>query len=396
MKLLFTLITSFIVIQNSLSQGNECNCSKDLDFVVAESKNTPSFKSQINDDAYLNDFVKKLKTSIENDPNIELNCLAYLQQYLKIVKDNHIYISNSNTEMDYSSFFTIESNLESYIENAQSDTTDELTGIYSFLDLYKVAVVKDSDETYKALLLETTNDKWTVGQTKFTLTKTSTGLEGIFYDGIQRPAFIKVEYKNGRLYPERWIKEEKKELYAFDPYNLDDEKFQYKKLEDNVHYVRLGSFSGMTSNHNKAKDLVETLEKEVSSGTVIIDLRNNGGGGPRTSDLFKKFLKKNKKDLNVLVIQNNYCGSDCEQFLMKLKEQQTVKTFGENTRGAIAYGFGNYSSPSLKTPCNNFSLGLTTAKYEEYLPYEVVGISPDVYLNFQEDWIEQVMKFIEM
>ena len=184
-------------------------------------------------------------------------------------------------------------------------------------------------------------------------------------------------------------------MYSFNPYTMADETFEYKKLNEKTHYVRLGSFSGMTTNHNKAKQLLSTLESEILSGNVIIDLRNNGGGGPRTSDLFKKFFKKNKASLNLYVIQNNYCGSDCEQFLMKLKEQQKVTSYGENTRGALAYGYGNYSSPSLITPCNKFSLGLTTAKYEKYLPYEVVGISPDVYLKNNENWIEQVLKVIE-
>ncbi|MGJ8591591.1 MAG: hypothetical protein ACSHXF_03540 [Aquaticitalea sp.] len=395
MRIILTIITVLFIVQYGFSQDTTCNCSKDLDFVIAESEDTPSFKSQIKDDAYLNDFIKKLKISIESDSNIELNCLGYLQKYLKIVKDNHLYISNSNTEIDYSAFFPIESDIEGYIIKAKSDTTDELTGIYSLLDLYKVAVVKKTEDTYQAILLETTNEKWTIGQTKFTLRKTPAGLEGIFYDGVQSPVFINVEYKKGRLFPERWIKEDKKEQYTFNPYDLDDEKLQYKKLDVNLHYVRLGNFSGMTSNYNRAKALLKTLEKEVTTGDVIIDLRNNGGGGPRTSDLFKKFFKKNKKDLNIYVIQNIYCGSDCEQFLLKLKDQQTVKTFGENTRGALAYGYGNYSKPSLKTPCNDYLLGLTTSKYEKYLPYEVLGISPDVYLNFQEDWINQVLNSID-
>lgn len=394
MKLHFTLLTLLFFNLLINAQNSDCNCLTDLDFVISEVKNTPSFKSQINDESYLNKYIDSLKLSIKNDSNIELNCLAYLQKYLKIVKDNHLYISD-NTDKDYSSFFPIEKNIDTIIEHSTNTESDELVGIYSLLDLYKVAVVKDGDTNYKAILLETSNDKWQIGQTKFKLIKTLDGFEGVFYDGKQKPSYVKIEYKNGRLYPEQWIKEDNKSMYSFNPYTMDDETFEYKKLNEKTHYVRLGSFSGMTTNHNKAKQLLSTLESEILSGNVIIDLRNNGGGGPRTSDLFKKFFKKNKASLNLYVIQNNYCGSDCEQFLMKLKEQQKVTSYGENTRGALAYGYGNYSSPSLITPCNKFSLGLTTAKYEKYLPYEVVGISPDVYLKNNENWIEQVLKVIE-
>lgn len=394
MKLCFSLLSLLFLALFSNAQNSDCNCLKDLDFVISEVKNTPSFKSQINDESYLNKYIDSLKLSIKNDSNIKLNCLAYLQKYLKIVKDNHLYISD-NTDKDYSAFFSIERDINTIIKQPSNANSDELLGIYYLLDLYKVAVVKDGDTNYKAILLESSNEKWIVGQTKFKLIKSTEGLEGIFYDAKHRPNYVKVDYQNGRLYPEQWIKEDNKSLYSFNPYAMDDEKFQYKKLSEKTHYVRLGSFSGMTTIHNKAKQFISTLQSEIISGNVIIDLRNNGGGGPRTSDLFKKFFKKNKVNLNIYVIQNNYCGSDCEQFLMKLKEQQKVTSYGENTRGALAYGFGNYSSPSLKTPCNKFSLGLTTAKYEKYLPYEVVGISPDNYLNNNEDWIEQVLKLIE-
>jgi hypothetical protein len=390
----YFLLAFLLSAKFSMGQTNDCNCETDLAFVIESVKDAPSFKSQLKDDDYHKQFINELKETIKSDVNIELNCIAYLQKYIKLVKDNHLYISDGNTEKDNTSFFPIEDNLEALKKSATTGSEDELTGIYNLLNTYKVAVIKDATNTYKGVLLETTNDKWRVGQTKFTINKTPNGLEGIFYNGILQPQYSKIEYQNGRLFPEQWIKEDKKDLYTFNPYDMPDERFQYKKLANGTHYVRLGSFSGNNSVHSEAKNLVLTMEKEITSGNVIIDLRNNGGGGPRTSDLFRKFFKKTKNDLKLYVIQNNYCGSDCEQFLMKLKGQQTVKTFGEPTNGAIAYGFGNYSSPSLKTPCNGFSLGVTTSKYEKYLQYEVVGIPPDVTLNTQDDWIQQVLKTV--
>ena len=105
MKLHFTLLTLLLFNLLINAQNSDCNCLTDLDFVISEVKNTPSFKSQINDESYLNKYIDSLKLSIKNDSNIELNCLAYLQKYLKIVKDNHLYISD-NTDKDYSSFFS--------------------------------------------------------------------------------------------------------------------------------------------------------------------------------------------------------------------------------------------------------------------------------------------------
>ena len=108
-----------------------------------------------------------------------------------------------------------------------------------------------------------------------------------------------------------------------------------------------------------------------------------------------KLFKKRKKQLEFHLIQNNFVASNAEHFLMKAKNQLPLTTYGENTKGALAYGFGNYSTPDLLTPCNNYSLGLTSSKYERYLEYEVVGIAPDVSLSHESDWIGQVLAKIQ-
>lgn len=395
MKCQILLLLWFLFSQISIAQQTDCNCINDLDFLVSKMNDAVSFKSQITDQKSLDRHVEEIKAAINQDENIGLNCLAYLQKYLTIVKDNHLYIIDQKTDVDYSHFFTTVNKFDELRENASLDPKDELTGVYNLLSMYKVAVIKEKDGQYNGIILETTNNKWLPGQTKFILNKQENTIEGVFYDGLQRPKFVKIEYKNGRLYPERWIKESQQDLISYDPYKMDDDKFQYKKLNATTHYVRLGSFSGMNGTYKSAGQLLDIMEKEITSGNIILDLRNNGGGGPRTSDLFKKYFKKRKDDLSIYVIQNLYCGSDCEQFLLKLKDQQTIKAFGENTKGALAYGFGNYSSPSFETPCYGFTFGITTVKYEQYLQYEIIGIAPDVYLNFKEDWIQQVLHIIE-
>lgn len=395
MKFYITFLLLIVPFSKSLSQPN-CNCETELDFVSTKLMEAPSFQDQIKDEDFHKDYIRNLKFTMASDTLINLNCLAYLKKYLKVVRDEHLYIYDPSAEPHSTEKIPKwNKTIESLVAKAKSTPEDTLTGIYNLSNVYEVAVVKMNAEIYNAYIVETRNNKWSDGELKFVLRKTPSSFEGIFYDSNKKADYSFIRFQNGRLFPERWINDAYKEYYTFDPYQLNDTKFEYKKLYDSIHYVRLRSFSGNNSIHNEAKVLLNMMEDNLKSGHVILDLRNNGGGGPRTSDLFKKFFKKRKDYLNIYVIQNQYCGSDCEQFLLKLKDQQTIKTFGENTKGALAYGFGNYSSPSFNTPCYGFVFGITTSKYEQYLPYEVVGIAPDIALNLKEDWIQQVLQFIE-
>lgn len=395
MRTSFSLLILLFGLQNF---AQDCDCLSDLEYVAEQLKSTPSFKSQMQNMLIYNGAKAALSQEIEKDSNIAQNCLFYLQRMLKVVKDEHIYIVDRREGIDYSEFaVSYDGSPEALTSNAVTTEDDPITGIYDLLSSYKVAVVKTEgkDYDYAGFILESGNENWKPGQLKFTLKKSGDTYIGNFYNRFHVSNFKNVQLKNGRLYPERWVKEEFAAQHAANNYYIEGEIFQYKDYGLGVHYVRLGDFDGSNSNYKAAMDLLKIIEEKVTSGKVIIDLRNNGGGGQRTSNPFLKLFKKRKKDLEFHLLQNMYVGSNSEHFLLKMKKQLDAKTYGENTRGALAYGFGNYSKPSLKTPCNGFSLGLTTSKYERFLEYEAVGIPPDEYLDHQTDWIGQILGKIE-
>lgn len=382
----------------SIGFAQDCDCASDLDFVAAKAKESPSFKSQWKSPLADKFLIAGLKEDMRNDENLALNCLYYLQTYLGAVKDNHIYIADFDKEKDYASLTPFyKGSPEDLSSNAVTTTDDPVTGIYELAGVYRVAVVKVADKyyDYAGYILESNYEDWPVGSLKFTLRITGEDFSGNFYDRNHKPQRRKVDLTNGRLYPERWVKEDFAASYAANNYYIEGDTFQYKDYGNGVHYVRLGSFGGSNENYAKAMKLLETLKEKLTSGKVILDLRNNGGGGPRTSDPFLKLFKKRKKQLEFHLIQNNFVASNAEHFLIKAKNQLPLTTYGENTKGALAYGFGNYSTADLITPCNNYSLGLTSSKYERYLKYEVVGIAPDVSLSHKSDWIGQVLAKIE-
>ena len=389
------LIFSFCT---TTAQNDSCSCLSELDYVATQLKSTPSYKSQVKNTARHDAYLAGIQNKINQDSDIDRNCLAYLQQYLKVLKDEHNYIIDRSKNTDYTAMTPLYGKpLEAiYAQNERHN--DSITGTYKLLDFYTVVVTKDAPDAtvYTAVVVDTKNEQWQQGQIKFTLTKAGDSFHGIFYDGDHSPRYQKIEFKAGRLYPERWIHDEFKANWQVNNYQIQGDTFAYKKLTEQTHYIRLGDFDGDNTTYGQAMDLLEELEQNFSSGNLIIDLRNNGGGGRRTSDPFVKYLKKIKKDIKIYVMQNRNVGSNSEQFILKLENQiGGIITLGENTRGALAYGFGNYAKPSLITPCFGYSLGLTTTKYERFLAYEGVGLTPNFYLDSKTAWIDQVLAKIE-
>ena len=395
MKATFSLL---FLLFFSVGFAQDCNCAGELDYVAEQAKAAPSFKSQWKSPMADRVLIAGLKDMIAKDENIELNCLYYLQTYLDVVKDNHIYIVDRNEDRDYTSLSPFyEGSPEALTSNAVTTTDDPITGIYDLAGVYRVAVVKIDDATfdYGGYILESQHEDWPAGTLKFALRKTGDYYSGVFYNRKHQPQRNEVNLVNGRLYPERWVREESAADWASNNYYLEGDTFQYEDYGNGVHYVRLGDFGGDNETYKQAMALLKVLKEKLTSGKVILDLRNNGGGGPRTSDPFLKLFKKRKKNLEFHLIQNIYVGSNAEHFLLKAKKQLKLTTYGENTRGALAYGFGNYSKPSLITPCFGYSLGLTTSKYEKYLEYEEIGIAPDHYLDSKTYWIDQILSKIE-
>lgn len=92
----------------------------------------------------------------------------------------------------------------------------------------------------------------------------------------------------------------------------------------------------------------------------------------------------------VVVITNRNCASSCETLLFWVKKSEKSVLVGENSGGYVGYG----EVGSVKTPCYNFTLTCTMTRYEEQRNYEVIGISPDVYFDNQEDWIVQAINVL--
>ena len=127
----------------------------------------------------------------------------------------------------------------------------------------------------------------------------------------------------------------------------------------------------------------------MTAKNIIVDLRSNSGGNKKYSDPFLKVLK-NK---NVYIITNCFTGSNGEQFTLKLLKNKNAKHLGQTTRGIISYGknYGYY----YNSPSGHFTITPTDMNFHRYIDYEGKGITPEIPLDFDRDWIEQTLEIIE-
>jgi hypothetical protein len=110
------------------------------------------------------------------------------------------------------------------------------------------------------------------------------------------------------------------------------------------------------------------------------------------------FIRKKRRELHpevtrVAVLQNRYCGSTTEQFLLMAKQSKKTISFGENSYGALDYS--NMQHAPL--PCYNLRLNWATSRsfrLDRGEGIDNVGIVPTVRLDPNAaDMVEQVRAF---
>lgn len=402
MRIFYILIISVCSFNFALAQN--CNCNIAIDEIATAIKKAPSYKDGIKTkgEEYFKDGLAKIKVAINADPLITKNCSAYIQKYLSLFKDKHLSL-----HYDYDKIKSQKDVIESeayklmppvIVDSTKFHFTEKIEGIYNDVyKFYKVALIKDPTNhgQYLGIVLTSRNGLWKPNQVKFILKKAEDGFfDGFFYDDIHFARYNKVSYANDKLVGVEWIKESKLLLEPINPFIVPTKKkWDYQKLNDETDYVYLGTFSGMLAYESDTfyNDLIPKLNAKY----LIVDVRNNTGGGERS---YKKFLdfvnSKNCAAQKIAIIQNTACGSAGEHFVLAMRKNPLIKTFGENTAGFMGYGYGNRSGISAKTLCFNYIVDITEAKYPNFMMYETVGIPPDVQLLRDKDWIKQVQDYL--
>lgn len=169
--------------------------------------------------------------------------------------------------------------------------------------------------------------------------------------------------------------------------------FDLKSLYNDMQYLRLGSFATTTKSLAVSENFFNKIKDSLYAKYLIVDIRNNGGGGFKASKKFLKLLKQYSRHGKVYMLINNGTFSNAEQFTLGLAKLKNVMTLGERTNGTLTYG-NNYGRTET-LPSSKYKLYITDMRDDgHYLSYEEIGVEPDVYLHADTNWVTQTIAII--
>ncbi len=166
--------------------------------------------------------------------------------------------------------------------------------------------------------------------------------------------------------------------------------YAYARLEGGIDYLRLGSFSSYNPELSEAEAFYATVAGQLVGRLLLVDLRDNTGGGKRNSNIIYKILRQQRRRYDRIgVLINHGSISNAEQFALRLKEWPEVSLLGEATQGVLTY---ELEGAAEEVGCGQYLLQMATKRLSRYLPYEGSGVAPDVRLGGDSDWIEQATR----
>lgn len=411
MKNSLVLFVQFLLISLSLNaQTPTCDCKADLDFLIEKLQKMPSYKKQIKGEALdqFNDTYSRISAQMTKPISIE-QCFTLLQEQMMLINDNHakIYFNHEYLALEdydnedkrnafinsdqFKNHPRTEKPIATLISELKAKSINDIEGIYNYGSKITVGVYKTSDLTIEGVIITSKANIWEPGQIKFRAKQNRFGKYDMlsYDDKTKKLRMIKgLNFENGRL-------KSFKKVGNDNNYELADKHesdWVFKQLRDDIQYVYFGDFSSFSTSNRKAfKRFYDTHKNDFNAKHIIVDLRNNGGGNSKLSDPFIKLFKKSQA--NIYIVTNSFTGSNSEQFTVKLKKLEGAKHLGQSTFGVVAYGL-NYGT-TYTTPSGYFDVLPTDMNFHKYYPYEGKGVTPDITLDFDRNWIDQIIEMID-
>lgn len=404
MKIVFFLLLTSI----SLHAYTQNVFSDDLDFVYTRLKQSASYKTQKNNREKADAKYLALKALYAGRQPDLFESYFRLYELVDALSDLHndIYGNTehfSYTDLQKPEFLEKIRNAPEYSfyprSSADPDSLEaELTkkdrndpeGIYYYETFFKIGIYRNAAEMYEGVVLESLIPSWQRGETILYLLPLENNRFRLFMGHpVHKRLFSATDYfVAGEFKSLPWKK--KNANPDFYRAAFPEKKYHFDTLNARTSYLKLGSFSSTNENLREATAFYSRIKDSLHTPNLIVDLRNNPGGGDRTSRQFYKLLKRYQGDISLLI--NFATVSNAEQFTLKLKGRKNITLLGDNTRGMITYG-RNYPE-DLASPSGRFRIYFSDMKdnWKKYLPYEGKGISPDVYLRNDRDWIKQALE----
>ena len=187
---------------------------------------------------------------------------------------------------------------------------------------------------------------------------------------------------------------------------VDSENVLYEKLDNNIAFIRILSFSGTTV----SEEFTKKIAKAQSDGCdkFIFDVRNNGGGyldeiagvldlllpeGPIINMVDKNGnISTVDSDANcikapMVVLCNDGTASAAELFTAALRDYDLAKIVGKTT-------FGKGTLQTTFSVSDGSAIKLSTAFYNppKNVSYDKIGIKPDFEVDLKKEWENRFFK----
>ncbi len=405
LQILMLCLSSFAT--NVFAQSEVCSCESDLKLLDSKIRKIPAY--QINKKKYKNVFATALQEVASTKTLFE--CHHLLNELLIALNDNHSKVygtdlgatdevmaspemfSKFKKSALFNSYPKPDIDLGELMKLLNSKEKKGVEGVYQNENGMKIGVYKSNDRNvYNAIVLDSVSDVWEVGEIIYTLFPL--GNDYLLSVGGNTKSKRMIAYVervgHGFFYFMGFQKDMTQINYAS---NLRSEKTYYREsISDEITYLKIGSFDAWYPTLSDAERFYETLKGNLNKKYLILDLRNNRGGGDRNSDILFKILKRYAKQKYIYLLINHRTISNAEQFAHKLSQLKNVRLFGMRTNGTLAY---EVKDELYTLPCGNFRAVLSSKKHTKYLEFESKGIVPDITFDQETDWVEQLIDYIE-
>lgn len=417
MRTAFGLFFFFLTI---ISEGQTSLYRADLAALRSVLQKTPSYKTQIKGErlSSYNALYSRLTADTAANPD-SYQYFYNLAQLLFPIRDNHLAFyqlpdyNNFKSKTSIDSFVVTKEfydypylpiDIDSLKKELNKKPGDSVEGIYHYDRFYSVGLFKTSEKEYVGVVVDSDINLWKRGQIAIHLYEYGPHLFKALYG---HPLFKNFSLQSNEKYRNQSLVNSyfygsysqtiySKQLIEVDHVNLPKNisKFQLKNYNDDIQYLRIQTFQRTNVTTKASMIFYDSIKNALRAPNLIVDLRNNEGGAKKEARKYFSLLKKYSRKGRLYILLNNQSLSQAEIFTVQLKQLKNVTTVGQTTKGMLSYG-SNYGKRE-RLPSGLFEIYLTDMKGKaSLLKYEDHGISPDIFLNDQSDWVEQVVGIIK-
>jgi len=414
-------LVSVFFFLSLISNAQTSTYLTDLKALKSILQETPSYKAQIKGDRQ--SYYAALYERLASDTTSNFNSYKYfynLSQLLFPLRDNHMGFKQLP---NYDHFKTKESidsfvrtkefldypsckiNIDSLKVELTKKPADSIEGIYHYDKFYSVGLFKNADNEYIGVVVDTEVSLWPKGQIAIHLYRYAPNLYKAIYG---HPLFKNLslqpveKYQHQSLVNSYFYASYSQSIYSKQQGRVDyinlpkgSSRFALKNISNDVQYLLLQTFQTNNITAQASQRFYDSIKSSINAPYLILDLRNNEGGAEKEMSKYFTLLKEYVKNRYLYVLLNNGTLSQAEIFTLKLKQLKNVTTIGQTTKGMLTYG--KNSGKWERLPSGRFEVYPTDMKgSSELLQYEDYGISPDIVLKEDRDWIEQAVEMIRI